>query len=285
MQQFRPYRLGRFDISRPWVMGILNVTPDSFWDGSRCDTEQAIERRVGQMLDEGADVIDIGAYSTRPGAAEVPPDEEMARLARAIRVLRQLVPDVATSVDTFRAQVANYAVSELGIDMVNDVSGGTLDPGMFGTVARLRVPYVLMHMRGTPATMQQLTDYDNLVEDVVADLRSKLDTLRGMGVSDVVVDPGFGFSKTLQQNYELMAQLEAFHDLEAPLLVGISRKSMIYKTLGCTPDEALNGTTVLNTMALMAGAHILRVHDVKAAVEARALVEKVRQSTSNNSKL
>lgn len=285
MQQFRPYRLGRFDISRPWVMGILNVTPDSFWDGSRCDTEQAIERRVGQMLDEGADVIDIGAYSTRPGAAEVPPDEEMARLARAIRVLRQLVPDVATSVDTFRAQVANYAVSELGIDMVNDVSGGTLDPGMFGTVARLRVPYVLMHMRGTPATMQQLTDYDNLVEDVVADLRSKLDTLRGMGVSDVVVDPGFGFSKTLQQNYQLMAQLEAFHDLEAPLLVGISRKSMIYKALGCTPDEALNGTTVLNTMALMAGAHILRVHDVKAAVEARALVEKARQSTSNNSKL
>ena len=281
MQQFRPYRLGRFDISRPWVMGILNVTPDSFWDGSRCDTEQAIERRVGQMLDEGADVIDIGAYSTRPGAAEVPPDEEMARLARAIRVLRQLVPDVATSVDTFRAQVANYAVSELGIDMVNDVSGGTLDPGMFGTVARLRVPYVLMHMRGTPATMQQLTDYDNLVEDVVADLRSKLDTLRGMGVSDVVVDPGFGFSKTLQQNYQLMAQLEAFHDLEAPLLVGISRKSMIYKALGCTPDEALNGTTVLNTMALMAGAHILRVHDVKAAVEARALVEKVRQSRSN----
>ncbi len=285
MQQFRPYRLGRFDISRPWVMGILNVTPDSFWDGSRCDTEKAIERRVGQMLDEGADVIDIGAYSTRPGAAEVPPDEEMARLARAIRVLRQLVPDVATSVDTFRAQVANYAVSELGIDMVNDVSGGTLDPGMFGTVARLRVPYVLMHMRGTPATMQQLTDYDNLVEDVVADLRSKLDTLRGMGVSDVVVDPGFGFSKTLQQNYQLMAQLEAFHDLEAPLLVGISRKSMIYKALGCTPDEALNGTTVLNTMALMAGAHILRVHDVKAAVEARALVEKARQSTSNNSKL
>jgi len=285
MQQFRPYRLGRFDISRPWVMGILNVTPDSFWAGSRCDTEQAIERRVGQMLDEGADVIDIGAYSTRPGAAEVPPDEEMARLARAIRVLRQLVPDVATSVDTFRAQVANYAVSELGIDMVNDVSGGTLDPGMFGTVARLGVPYVLMHMRGTPATMQQLTDYDNLVEDVVADLRSKLDTLRGMGVSDVVVDPGFGFSKTLQQNYQLMAQLEAFHDLEAPLLVGISRKSMIYKALGCTPDEALNGTTVLNTMALMAGAHILRVHDVKAAVEARALVEKARQSTSNNSKL
>lgn len=281
MATFKSYTLGKFTITRPWVMGILNVTPDSFWAGSRCDTQQAIEQRVATMIDEGADAIDIGAYSTRPGAAEVTVHDEMARLDRAMHIVRAMAPDLPTSVDTFRADVAQFAVEQLGVDIINDVSGGTLDNDMFATVARLRVPYVLMHMRGTPATMQQLTDYDNLVEDVVADLRSKLDTLRGMGVSDVVVDPGFGFSKTLQQNYQLMAQLEAFHDLEAPLLVGISRKSMIYKALGCTPDEALNGTTVLNTMALMAGAHILRVHDVKAAVEARALVEKVRQSRSN----
>ena len=283
MQQFRPYRLGRFDISRPWVMGILNVTPDSFWDGSRCDTQQAVERRVGQMLDEGADVIDIGAYSTRPGAAEVPVGDELARIEMAMGVVRRLAPGMVTSVDTFRACVAQHAVEHLGVDIVNDVSGGTLDSDMFGTVARLQVPYILMHMRGTPATMQQLTDYDNLVEDVADDLSVKLDALHDLGLCEVVIDPGFGFSKTLEQNYELMACLDRFHRLEAPLLVGVSRKSMVYKALGCTPGEALNGTTVLNTLALMAGAHILRVHDVKAAVEARTLVEKTRQSLSNHS--
>lgn len=276
MQPFKKYRLGQHVIERPWVMGILNVTPDSFWAGSRCDTVQAIERRVGQMVAEGADVIDIGAYSTRPGAAEVPVAEELARLERAMEVVRRLAPGLLTSVDTFRASVAQYGVEHLGIDMINDVSGGALDPAMFATVARLDVPYVLMHMRGTPATMQQLTDYDNVVDDVLADLQSKLDALHNLGLRDVIVDPGFGFSKTLDQNYELMARLADFHRLEAPLLVGVSRKSMVYRALCCSPDEALNGTTVLNTMALLAGAHILRVHDVAAAVQARTLVDKTR---------
>lgn len=274
MAHFKPYSLGRFTIARPWVMGILNVTPDSFWAGSRCDTLQAIEHRVGQMVDEGADVIDIGAYSTRPGADEVSVDEEMARLKRAMAIVHRVAPDAVTSVDTFRAPVAQFAVAELGVDIINDVSGGTLDTDMFATVAKLKVPYILMHMRGTPATMQRLTDYDNLVGDIISDLQVKLETLHGMGVRDVIVDPGFGFGKTLEQNYELMAHLDDFHSLEAPLLVGISRKSMVYKALGCTPDDALNGTTVLNTMALLAGAHILRVHDVKAADEARTLVAK-----------
>ncbi len=260
-------------LSEPQVMGILNVTPDSFYAGSRCDTTDAIEKRVGQMLDEGADMIDIGAYSTRPGAAVVTPNEEKVRLARAMEVIRRVSPHKVTSVDTFRADVAQYAVEQLGIDIINDVSGGTLDSAMFATVARLQVPYILMHMRGTPATMQQLTDYDDVVDDVIADLRAKLETLHGMGVSDVVIDPGFGFAKTVQQNYEMMARLEEFHRLNAPLLVGISRKSMIYKVLDCTAEEALNGTTVLNTVALLAGAHILRVHDVRAAVQARTLVQ------------
>lgn len=256
-------------------MGILNVTPDSFYASSRCDTTEAIEARVLKMLDEGVDVIDIGAYSTRPGADVVTVDEEKQRLERAMQVVRNISPHVLTSVDTFRADVAQYAVKQLGINIVNDVSGGTLDNEMFATMARLQVPYILMHMRGTPATMQQLTDYGNVVNDVLADLRCKLDTLRGWGVRDLIVDPGFGFAKTLEQNYQLMARLEEFHCLGAPLLVGVSRKSMICKALGCKPDDALNGTTVLNTVALLAGAHILRVHDVQAAVQARNLVQRL----------
>lgn len=275
MATFKSYTLGKFTIMRPWVMGILNVTPDSFWAGSRCDTQQAIEQRVATMIDEGADAIDIGAYSTRPGAAEVTVHDEMARLDRAMHIVRAMAPDLPTSVDTFRADVAQFAVEQLGVDIINDVSGGTLDNDMFATVARLRVPYVLMHMRGTPATMQQLTDYDNVVADVLADLRVKLDKLHDCGVRDVLIDPGFGFSKTLEQNYQLMARLADFHQLNAPLLVGISRKSMIYKALDCTADQALNGTTVLNTLALQAGTHILRVHDVHPAVEARTLVGKI----------
>ena len=275
MATFKSYTLGKFTITRPWVMGILNVTPDSFWAGSRCDTQQAIEQRVATMIDEGADAIDIGAYSTRPGAAEVTVHDEMARLDRAMHIVRAMAPDLPTSVDTFRADVAQFAVEQLGVDIINDVSGGTLDNDMFATVARLRVPYVLMHMRGTPATMQQLTDYDNVVADVLADLRIKLDKLHDCGVRDVLIDPGFGFSKTLEQNYQLMASLADFHQLNAPLLVGISRKSMIYKALDCTADQALNGTTVLNTLALQAGTHILRVHDVRPAVEARTLVGKI----------
>lgn len=276
MQQFKRYSLninGRpAEITRPWVMGIVNVTDDSFYASSRCIDEQAIARRVSAMVQEGADVIDIGAYSTRPGAAEVPVEVELKRIEQCMSVVKRVAPDVLTSVDTFRSQVAAHCVETLGVDMVNDVSGGTLDSEMHRTIARLRVPYVLMHMRGNPATMQQLTDYDDVTAEVLESLARKIDTLHQMGIADVIADPGFGFSKTLEQNYEMLAQLNAFTALNVPLLVGVSRKSMIYKALDTTPDEALNGTTVLHTIALLHGAHILRVHDVKAAAQAVKLV-------------
>ncbi len=280
MISFQPYSMnlhGRLvEIDRPWIMGILNVTPDSFYDGSRCPDTARIEARVRQMVGDGADVIDIGAYSTRPGAAEVTAAEELARLERGMEVVRRVAPDAIVSVDTFRADVARSCVEQLGVDIVNDVAGGTLDDRMFATVAQLGVPYIVMHMRGTPATMQQLTDYDNVTADVLKYLARKVDELHQMGVNDVIADPGFGFSKTVEQNYELMRGLEVFHELRVPLLVGVSRKSMVFRLLGCTPAEALNGTTVLNTMALERCAHFLRVHDVRQAVEARSIVEATR---------
>lgn len=264
------------EITRPWIMGILNVTPDSFYDGSRCPDTEHIAARVRQITDEGADVIDIGAYSTRPGADEVSATEELARLERGMEVVRRVAPDAIVSVDTFRADVARSCVEQLGVDIINDVAGGTLDDRMFATVAQLGVPYIVMHMRGTPATMQQLTDYDNVTADVLKYLARKVDELHQMGVNDVIADPGFGFSKTVEQNYELMRGLEVFHELRVPLLVGVSRKSMVFRLLGCTPAEALNGTTVLNTLAIECCAHILRVHDVRQAVETRAIVEATR---------
>lgn len=280
MISFQPYSMnlhGRLvEIDRPWIMGILNVTPDSFYDGSRCPDTARIEARVRQMVGDGADVIDIGAYSTRPGAAEVTAAEELARLERGMEVVRRVAPDAIVSVDTFRADVARSCVEQLGVDIVNDVAGGTLDDRMFATVAQLGVPYIVMHMRGTPATMQQLTDYDNVTADVLKYLARKVDELHQMGVNDVIADPGFGFSKTVEQNYELMRGLEVFHELRVPLLVGVSRKSMVFRLLGCTPAEAINGTTVLNTMALERCAHFLRVHDVRQAVEARSIVEATR---------
>ncbi len=263
----------RRHFDRPLVMGILNITPDSFYAGCRVSEEEAIVTRVHEIVGQGGDIIDLGAYSTRPGAAEVDPAEELSRLRKAMAVVRREAPEVITSVDTFRARVAQEAVEELGVDIINDVSGGNLDPDMFATVAALKVPYILMHMRGTPATMQQLTQYDNVIMEVVNALEERMKALHGLGVEDVIVDPGFGFSKTLEQNYEMLAGLGQFHRLGAPLLVGVSRKSMIYRLLDVTPHEALNGTTVVNTMALMAGAGILRVHDVAPAVEARAIVE------------
>lgn len=276
MRKFTPFTLslrGReLKCDRPLVMGILNVTPDSFYAGCRATDEDAISMRVKEIVEQGADVIDIGAYSTRSGAADVTAAEEVARLRRAVEVVKREAPGMATSVDTFRAHVARVAVEELGVDMVNDVSGGSLDDAMFETVASLQVPYVLMHMRGTPATMQQLTDYDNVTCDVVEWLGARIEQLRALGAKDIIVDPGFGFSKTLDQNYELLAGLERFHELGVPLLVGVSRKSMIYKKLGVDPARALNGTTAVNTIALMAGAHIIRVHDVREAVEAREIV-------------
>lgn len=260
--------------SQPLIMGILNVTPDSFFAGSRCDSADKIEAKVKRLLDEKADIIDIGGYSSRPNASDVSPQEEFARLKEGILAVHRHAPDAIISIDTFRADVARRCIEELGADIINDVSGGTLDPHMFATVAKLRVPYVLMHMRGDFGTMQSLTTYSDVTADVLAFLAEKIDTLRSLGAGDVIADPGFGFSKTLDQNYEMMNRLEEFHSLNVPLLVGISRKSMLYKLLGCTPADALNATTVLNTISLLKGAHILRVHDVKAAVEARTVVTK-----------
>lgn len=260
-------------IVKPWVMGILNVTPDSFYSGSRMGVdEMCIGERVEEILKEGGDIIDIGAYSTRPNADDISPEEEYSRLKIGLNVIKNIDANAIVSVDTFRADVARRCVEEFGVDIVNDVSGGTLDDEMFATVANLKVPYILMHMRGTPATMQQLTEYNDVARDVIDDLNKKKCALNDLGIDDVIIDPGFGFSKTVEQNFEMLNRLEDFKQLDAPLLVGVSRKSMIFRTLGCTPVESLNGTTVINTISLLKGAHILRVHDVKEAVEVCKLV-------------
>ena len=257
------------DLGTPQVMGILNVTPDSFYSGSRKQTETEIAERVEQILAEGGQMIDIGAYSSRPNADDVSTKEEMERLRRGLRILREKAPDAIVSVDTFRADVAKMCVEEYGVQIVNDISGGELDKEMFSTVARLGVPYVLMHMKGTPQTMQEAPHYDDLMKEVLLYFAEKIQQLRDLGQKDIILDPGFGFAKTLEHNYELLNHLEALQIFELPILVGVSRKSMIYKLLGTTAQEALNGTTVLNTICLMKGcANILRVHDVKECVEA-----------------
>lgn len=273
MNVFRPFslnirgKLHTFD--RPLVMGIVNVTPDSFFADSRTYDDNAIKARVRKMLDEGADIIDIGAYSSRPGADEVSVEEETMRIAKGMMIIRQIAPDTIISVDTFRADVARGAVESYGADIINDISGGDLDDKMWSTAAQLHAPYILMHMRGTPATMQSMTDYKNVTADVVNDLSAKLRKLRLAGVADVIIDPGFGFSfgKTIEQNFDLMRNLDIIAGtLDAPLLVGISRKSMITKSLNISPADALAGTIALNTIALMRGASIIRVHDVAEAV-------------------
>lgn len=283
-QSFKPFTLSikgeNVTFSQPLVMGILNVTPDSFYAGSRCDSSEKIDSKAKRLLDENADIIDVGGYSSRPNASDVAPTEEFARLKAGIEAVHRHNPKAIISVDTFRADVARRCVEELGADVINDVSGGILDSNMFATVAKLRVPYVLMHMRGNFSTMQSLTQYADVTTEVIDYLAQKISTLRDLGATDVIADPGFGFSKTLDQNYEMMNRLELFHSLNVPLLVGISRKSMIYKLLDCTPAEALNATTVLNTISLAKGANILRVHDVKAAVEARTIVMKTLSSTN-----
>ena len=266
-----------YSLCEPKIMGILNVTPDSFYAESRTSNEEHIAARVQQLMDDGADMIDIGGYSSRPGADDVSPEEEMNRLRRGLRVVRRLYPEVPISVDTFRADVARMCVEEEGADIINDISGGMMDRQMFRTVARLGVPYILMHMQGTPDTMQQAPHYDNLRREVMLYFAERIDRLCQMGAKDIIVDPGFGFGKTLEHNYELFHHLDDFNLFNLPLLVGISRKSMIYKLLGGTPQTSLNGTTVLNTIALMKGAHILRVHDVKEAVEAKRIVMKMKE--------
>lgn len=282
MQLAKPYSLnlrGRLtEISSPKVMGIVNVTPDSFYAQSRKQTAREIGEQVNKMLDEGADMIDVGAYSSRPGASDVSPEEEMNRLARALDIIREQHPEVIVSVDTFRAKVAQECVERYGADIINDISGGDLDPEMFETAAALNVPYILMHMKGTPQDMQKAPCYNHLMSEMLQYFAERINRLHLLGLNDIILDPGFGFAKTLGHNYQLMKHLSELHTLGQPLLAGISRKSMIYRLLDSTPQEALNGTTVLNTLALVQGASVLRVHDVKAACEAVKIVETCLQS-------
>lgn len=273
------------DLSSPRVMTIVNVTPDSFYDGSRTFTEEEIERHVERAIEQGTDMLDVGGYSSRQNADEVSVEEEIARVGRAMKVIRRVCPEMAVSIDTFRAEVVRRTVAEWGDCIVNDISAGELDPQMITTVAELGLHYVAMHMRGTPATMQSMTDYDDIVEEVHQYFAQRLDTLRKAGVKDVVIDPGFGFAKTLEQNYQLMNGLGRLSDLGAPILVGISRKSMIYKLLGCTPAEALNGTTALHLEALRQGAKILRVHDTREAIEVVKIYNQLNKNRQNNDRV
>lgn len=264
------------DISTPAVMGIINITPDSFFSGSRFNSEAAILERVGQVVDEGGSMVDVGAYSSRPGAENVSADIELARLLPALKVIRDRYPNLIVSVDTFRAEVAERVVTEGFADIINDISGGEMDGAMFDTVARLKVPYILMHMQGTPDTMQLNPTYRDVVADVSLWLSERVDKLRSMGVNDIIIDLGFGFGKTVEHNYSMLNRLDEFRLFQLPLLVGLSRKSMIYKVLDGDPEGSLNGTTALNTVALLKGANILRVHDVKEAVECVKLVSELK---------
>lgn len=256
---------------KPIIMGILNVTPDSFFDGGKHTSLSSAMEHASQMVEDGVDIIDVGAYSSRPGAPLITSEEEMDRALPIIQALTETFPHIPLSIDTFRSDVARAAILA-GAHIINDISGGNLDEHMFQTVADLQVPYILMHMRGTPETMQQLTEYDDIVNDVAVDLGNKISTLRSMGVKDIILDPGYGFAKTLEQNYELLFRVNELHYHGFPILGGISRKSMIYKKLGLTPQESLNATTALNTLLLERGVQILRVHDVREAKQLTQLL-------------
>ncbi len=263
-------RLMSFDI--PKVMGIVNVTPDSFYSGSRACRGEEVADKVLAMRAEGVDIIDVGGYSSRPGADEISADEEYSRLSIGLEAIRKVLPEAIVSVDTFRADVARRCMEDWNVEIINDIGGGDLDPEMWDTVSSFPVAYVLMHMRGNPKTMGCLTDYKDVTAETLSDLAFKASQLREKGVADIVIDPGFGFAKTLEQNYTLLSDLDKFHMIGCPVLAGISRKTMIWKPLGVTPENAGNGTTVLNTVALLNGADIIRVHDVRQAVEAVKLV-------------
>ncbi len=254
------------DLSQPKVMGILNCTPDSFFDGGKYKNENEFLHQAERLLNEGADFIDIGAYSTKPNADFVTNEEELKRIVPVVELILKHFPETLISIDTFRADVAKACV-EAGGAIINDISAGLLDDKMLETVGQLKVPYIMMHMRGTPQTMVQLTQYDDIIKEMLFYFSQRIEVARNCGIDDIIIDPGFGFAKTLEQNYEVMQKMELFKMTELPILAGVSRKSMIYKLLGITPQEALNGTTVLNTIALTKGANILRVHDVKEAVE------------------
>lgn len=267
-----------YDFEEPKVMGILNVTPDSFYAGSRVGSEAA--SHASEMLAEGADILDIGGYSSRPGAEDISSEREYDRLAPALDAIRSEHPEAIISVDTFRADVARKTVENFAVDIINDISGGTLDPEMRDTVAALGTPYILMHMRGTPATMQQMCRYDDVVADVLSELAFKTDDFRQAGVHDIIVDPGFGFAKTIDQNYRVLAALNLFHETGCPVLAGISRKSMLFKPLGIAPDDAGPATVAVHSMALMLGADIIRVHDVRQAVQSVKIFKMLKEANN-----
>ncbi len=273
------------DLSEPQVMGILNVTSDSFYAASRQQTDEGILKRAQQILEEGGSIIDIGAYSSRPGANDVSLKEETERLSHALELIRNKYPKAVISVDTFRADVARTCVERYKVDIINDISAGEMDKKMFDTIAELNVPYIIMHMQGTPQNMQNSPHYNNLIQEVFYYFSKKVQLLRDKGVKDIILDPGFGFGKTIEHNYELLDHLQDFGIFELPVLVGISRKSMIYKYIGGSPESSLNGTTILNTISLLKGANILRVHDVKECIEVVKIVKKMKECatlTSNN---
>lgn len=268
------------DLTVPKVMGIINVTPDSFYKSSRLTTEKEIVDAASRMIDDGADFLDIGGYSSRPGAADVTPGEERTRVINAIKLISRELPEAIISVDSFRSEIILEAVLECGAGMINDISAGEADKKMFQVVEKLRVPYIMMHMQGVPGTMQKNPVYDDVVADILRWFGERIFRLQSMGVNDIIIDPGFGFGKTVAHNFELLRHLGDFSIAGLPVLVGVSRKSMIWKTLEITPEEALNGTSVLNTIALMNGADILRVHDVKEAVQAVRLVDKLKKTVT-----
>lgn len=254
------------DLSTPKVMGIINITPDSFYSGSRASSDKEILENAEKMLNEGADFLDLGAYSSRPGADHISTEEELQRMLPAVELIGKNFPEAILSIDTFRARIARESI-DAGAAMINDISAGKLDEKMLETVAKLQVPYIMMHMKGTPQTMKELNQYDDLLKEVLIYFSKRIKAARDLGMNDIIIDPGFGFAKNIEQNYELFSKLEILREIELPILIGISRKSMIWKKLGISADEALNGTSVLNTLALNKGANILRVHDVKEAVE------------------
>ena len=264
------------NLAQPVVMGILNVTPDSFFDGGKYKTEKKVIHRAEEILEQGGTVIDIGAISTQPGSEAISTKDEIDRLLPAVKAVRKNFPDAFISIDTYRSWVALKVIEDCGPCMVNDVSGGNFDAHMFDTVGKLGVPYILMHMQGTPLKMQENPEYDDIIRDISLFFTDRVKKLTKAGVKDVIIDPGFGFGKTLEHNYELLNRLDSFKVFQLPLLVGVSRKSMIYKLLNTNPEEALNGTSVINTLALMGGADILRVHDVREAVEAIRIMNMVR---------
>jgi dihydropteroate synthase len=268
-------------LNEPKVMGVINITPDSFYRGSRFHDDKSLLAAAGKMVEEGADFIDVGGYSSRPGAKDITVEEEKKRVLRALKLISTEFPQAIISVDTFRAEVAREAICDCGAHIINDISGGEADSEMFSLVAELKVPYIMMHMQGTPSIMHANPVYDDVVADILKWLGKKIFQLNSMGVSDLIIDPGFGFGKTAAHNFDMLNRLGDFRIAGLPLLTGLSRKSMVWRTLGLTPDDALNGTTVLNTIALMKGADIIRVHDVKEAKEAVKLFTTVGRSVEH----